>query len=350
MQIVKSTNPQIKAIFIEALSRGGLVVYPTETCYGIGVDASNPDAVSKLLEYKRRTEGRAISIATSSTEMAEEFVELNNTAKSIYESFLPGPITIISKSKHRTDPRLESEKGTLGIRIPAYNLLVEVISELNKPITATSANPYGKKTPYEINDIFENISKKQETLIDLVIDAGTLPHNPPSSVIDTTTEELNIYRTGQIDPNSFDFIESQTSKSTEETINLAENIIEKYNPEVILLNGELGAGKTHFVKGLALSLGINQVIKSPTYNYVNEYKSDSKMLIHFDAWRIQSLDDLEALKFKSWFQENNLVVIEWPTVISNLDSEFFEKIKGYLYIDIIVKDENTRIVKIYRKK
>src|SRR5690606_513305 len=96
----------------QVLNNGGLIIYPTETAYGVGVDATNPQAVSKLLEYKKRPEGKAISIAVDSENMAANYVDINIQAKNFYRTFLPGPVTIISNSTGKVDKRLESEKNT----------------------------------------------------------------------------------------------------------------------------------------------------------------------------------------------------------------------------------------------
>lgn len=357
MNILKIDDQNLIEKVIEVLSNGGLIIFPTETAYGVGVDATNSEAVSKLLEYKKRPEGKAISIAVDSEEMAEHYVDINKTAKNLYKNFLPGPLTVISKSKHIADLRLESEKETLGIRIPAYKLITDIIHVFGKPITSTSANSAGKKTPYSVQDILGNISDKQKDLVDLIIDAGELPHNPTSTVIDTTTEELTIHRQGRIDPTRISKVENRNSKSEQETIQLGEEIMKANinklpeKPVVFLLNGELGSGKTHFTKGIAKALGIDRVIKSPTYTYVNEYNiPESKVpgpkLLHFDAWRIQSEDDLKALRFPEWFKPGNVIVIEWPSVIMNLDEKFFEH-HDYIYIDFLTEKADDRIIRVY---
>lgn len=367
MKIVKLEDKNVLDLTLGALKDGEIVIFPTETCYGVGVDATNPEAVSKLLAYKKRPEGKAISIAVSNQEMAQQYVNLNQSAISLYKEFLPGALTIVSKSKGVVDSRLESENGTLGIRVPNYKFLLDLIEAFGKPITATSANSSGKKTPYSVDDILENISEKQKDLIGLIIDGSILPKNPPTTVIDTTTQDLTIHRKGRIDPKNIKTHAEKITSNVDETIVFARDfIIEnlhslKNSPIVILLNGELGVGKTHFTKGIAQGLGISKIIKSPTYNYVNEYKlegtqqdqseihlSSTSKLYHLDAWRIHSNQDLELLEFKSWFIPGNIIVIEWPSVIMNLDEEFFENI-SYFYIDFGVLKEDKRQIKIYFK-
>lgn len=350
MTVIKSEDPELVEKVISVLNSGGLVIFPTETSYGVGVDATNSNAVTRLLTYKKRPEGKAISIAVANQEIAKEYVDINSNAQNFYNNFLPGPVTVISNSQHKVDFRLESETGTLGVRIPNYKLMLDILEEFNKPITATSANTSGGRTPYSIDDILENLSEKNKELIDLIIDAGELPKNPPSTVIDTTSNDLTILRAGRIDPLKTKLLNTISTQSVEETIKVGKNIAKEYysesSPLLILLNGELGAGKTHLTKGIAKHLGIEQVIKSPTYNYVNEYKFNNHKLYHMDAWKIQSKEDLSSLEFYKWFEKGNVIVIEWPSVVMNLDIDFFEKI-SYLYIDFINHNVDTRQLKLY---
>lgn len=352
MKIIKLEDPNLLSEFTSTILSGGLVIFPTDTTYGVGVDGTNIDAVSKLLKYKKRSEGKAISIAVCNQSKAEEFVEINSQAKNFYKNFLPGPVTIISKSKHNTDSRLESESGTLGIRIPNHKIMLNLLEAVNKPLTATSANISGGKTPYNVEDILQNLPQKHIEMIDLIIDAGELPKNPPSTVIDTTTAELTILRTGRIDPVKTKLINTKTSQSEEETIELGRNFVEKFyskkEPLLVLLSGDLGAGKTHFTKGIAQKLGINNVIKSPTYNYVNEHKFDNNKLFHMDAWKIQSKEDLNSLGFYDWFKNGNVIVVEWPSVVMNLDEEFFKELK-YFYLEFSFNPNNSRTIKIFHK-
>lgn len=178
------------------LKSGGLVIYPTETLYGVGVDATNQGAVKKLIEYKNRPFGKPFSIAVTGPEMAKHYVVINKTAEELYKNFLPGPLTIISKGLHKVAPGIESEDGTLGIRIPDYKMVNEIVEKLGVPVTATSANASYKKRPYKISDILDNLSEKQKGLIDLIIDAGELPRSEPSTVIDTTLDEPITLRQG----------------------------------------------------------------------------------------------------------------------------------------------------------
>jgi len=214
------------------------------------VDALNQNAVDKLLAYKARREGKPLSIAVSDAQMAEQYVEVNDSARKMYERFLPGPVTVISKSRGNVARGVESEFGTLGIRIPKYDFVLELVKNFGRPITATSANGSGEKRPYTIQDIFDGLSEKQKGLIDLIIDVGELPHNLPSTVIDTTLSAPVIFRQGNIQLIANPNISILNSASEQETKDIAKRVLLKnWNAVketglVIGLNGSLGMGKT----------------------------------------------------------------------------------------------------------
>ncbi|RMD76948.1 threonylcarbamoyl-AMP synthase [Candidatus Dojkabacteria bacterium] len=336
---------------IEVLNKGGLIIYPTETCYGAGVDATNSEAVSVLLDYKNRPAGKAISVAVSSRERAEDLIEIPKESEYIFEKFLPGPLTVVGKSKSKVDERLESEKKTLGIRISSNLFFLKLCQEYGKPITSTSANISGERTPYKIDHILNTLTDKKKSLIDVIFDSGELAKNPPSTVVDISTSELKVYRSGGINP-KWHRILSVISKSVEDTIKFGESFFQQVgkfsDAKLILLSGDLGAGKTHFVKGLAKGLGIECTIKSPTYNYYNEFDlGNGGKFYHLDAWRIESTKEIELLGIRDWFvNKENVIAIEWPSVISTLDSTFFDS-TPYFFIMITNLGPSAREIRVY---
>lgn len=333
---------------VNVLSKGGIIIYPTETCYGIGVDATNPQAVAKLLEYKTFRGDKPISIAVSDIEMAQEYVELNDTAKHLYKQYLPGPFTIVSKGLKKVALGVESNIGTLGVRIPDFDFIRRLSQAFKKPITATSANVSYKKTPYELNDILDNTSKKQQDLIDLFVDAGKLPKNDPSTVIDTTLDDINILRQGDI---VIDFNHKVISKSEEETKKFGEKIVKNLisnndeKPVIICMQGELGAGKTHMTKGIAKVLGIEQEITSPTFIICREYKDCEyyNKFYHIDTYKLLEADEIYDVGFEEMISNKNLIVIEWAEKISKILKENSNRAK-IIWIKIYHKSEEERII------
>jgi L-threonylcarbamoyladenylate synthase len=343
MKIVKCDEDSIN-IAVEVLKSGGLVIYPTETLYGIGADATNPKAVLKLIKYKNRPFGKPFSIAVTDQEMAEKYVELNRVAKDIYRKFLPGPLTVVSKGLHNVAPGIESEEGNLAVRIPDYKLVTDIVSAFKLPVTSTSANASYKKRPYQVSDILDNLSDNQKKLIDLIIDAGLLPKNDPSTVIDTTPDDLVTLRQGQIKFNKENQI---LSKNEESTQNLAKEIWQKYEQHkgkraiVFALEGNMGTGKTQFTKGLAKAMGITDLVTSPTFALENEYKLK---LFHFDAWRLEKSDELKGLGFDKLIKDKEVISIEWAERVIDTIHEFDdEAIIIWIKILFGTKDEERII-------
>ncbi|OGH66244.1 MAG: hypothetical protein A3B90_02575 [Candidatus Magasanikbacteria bacterium RIFCSPHIGHO2_02_FULL_41_13] len=348
LRLTKNNQKEIIHQAIEVLAAGGLVIYPTETCYGIGADATSQAAIDKLLSYKTKRKDKALSIALTDKTMAAKYVEINKTAKNIYDNFLPGPITVVSRGKHKLAEGVESSMGTQGVRIPNYQLILDLLKEYKKPITATSANASYKKTPYSIADILDNTSKKQQALLDLAIDAGRLPKRKPSTVVDTTLDNIYILREGSMDFKSETVFLAQDLKGTE---NFVEKIFSKVQKQVgkkaivFLLQGDLGAGKTHFTKYLAKKLKVKDMVVSPTFTLCREYKGHfgrkSILLKHIDSYRFYEASEIEALDPKDLFQAPNIVVVEWANKVKEYIDQYLQK-AVVVKINIVVTGETSR--------
>lgn len=299
---------------VAVLQAGGLVIYPTDTVYGVAVDATNQTAVEKLLRYKGRQFTNPIPIAVDSMEMAEKYVELNIQARNLYQNFLPGPLTVVSKSKHQVCSLLEPPTGTLGVRMIEGELVEKIISRLGKPVTTTSAVGSGKRA-YTVESIMLEIAQSSKLEVDLVLDAGALPKAAPSAVVDTTYDQQVVLRPGVLELTEVD---SVVTHNASETVELGRKILEKYLPYlefksvVFALSGDLGAGKTHFTKGVAAALAVTDEILSPTFTIEREYAIDKgQSLYHLDVWRMQDVQELEVLELERKVQQGNVFVIEW---------------------------------------
>lgn len=367
MKIIHTQNypeSEIISLAVDTLQASGIVVYPTETCYGIGVDATNQVAVDKLMKYKSRREGKPLSIAVADRAMALKYAEINELADNLYKNYLPGPVTVVSKGLGKVARGVESEFGTIGIRIPDYPHILEIVSKLGRPITSTSANISYKKRPYSIEELLKETPKRQQELIDLIIDAGKLPGNEPSTVVDTTLNNLNVMRSGSLKFNE-NLTDSKLlfvadSNSAEETENFGAMVMLRFidtplkQPLVLALKGELGAGKTQFVKGLARSLRISDKISSPTYTIIDEYKYEfghrKGYLAHMDTWRVDGAEELSRTGYTDYFKAGNVLAIEWA------DKFFVEieaRIKEFggklLKIDFEYISETARRIKVYEE-
>ena len=347
------TNKTVEQVFTQAsqvIERGGLVVYPTETTYGLAVDPRQITAVNKLLQYKSRREGKPLSIAVSDQQMAEGYVKLNQQAQNFYQRFLPGPYTIISQVKDQAPlaAGVASEFQTLGIRIPDYPLILNWLKTLGHGITATGANASNQKRPYQISDILEHTSARQQQLLDLIIDVGELPHHLPSTVIDTTLSTPLVMRSQQRETaHSDQFI----SHSEQDTAAIAGRLLLKYwstitnQGLVIGLNGRLGMGKTVFAKAVAAFLDIKDTIVSPTYSYMNEYAyqrhQTQGMFYHVDAWKIDQAAELAQLKLAKLAQGGNVLVVEWWQQIADLLPKSLQE--QALVIELTGQDQDRKL-------
>lgn len=179
------------------MNKKRIYLYPTDTLYGLGVDATDPEAINVLRALKGEgREGKHFSITVSDLAMLDEYAYVTPLAEKLIEKFLPGKITIVLKPRN-----LPSELGVgtdeVGVRIPNNQLALNLIEKIGKPITATSANVSGmptKDTPAEILEQFGNNAH----LITDVIDGGQLVASDPSTVVDARDEEPIIIREGAI--------------------------------------------------------------------------------------------------------------------------------------------------------
>lgn len=342
------------AAALKVLQAGGLVIYPTETVYGAGVDATNQAAVNKLLAYKTRREGKPLSIAVSSQKMAADYVQINDQAQKLYQTFMPGPVTIVSLGRDKVAKGVQSEFGTLGIRIPDYQLVLDLVKKFGRPITATSANASGQKRPYSVDDLLANLSQKQLDLIDIILDIGTLPPNPPSTVIDTTLSTPVIIRKGnmaKIKHNS-----QLETKSPEETEAYAGRLMLKHWDNitqtglVIGLTGPLGAGKTTFTKGVAKFLNLTDNITSPTYTYLHEYEwrreGQRGWLFHADLWKLDQETDVVNLRLADCLGKNHIICVEWFEHGQKYLTEICRRMKVPLILVDIVDQDQTRLLQV----
>ncbi|MFH1837897.1 MAG: L-threonylcarbamoyladenylate synthase [Candidatus Kuenenbacteria bacterium] len=185
---------------IEILKSGGIIIYPTDTCYGIGVDATNKQAIKKLINLKGRDFKKPISIIVKNFEMAQKIGDFNFQAKKLFKKYLPGPLTLVIKKKksiYQLPNILTAGKRKIGTRMPDNKIALELVKKFNKPITTTSANISTKPECYSKQEILKQF-KKNIKKIDLILDAGKLSKTKPSTIIEVIGNKLKILRQGAI--------------------------------------------------------------------------------------------------------------------------------------------------------
>ncbi len=194
---VDQKKPDYKVIEEAAsiIKQGGLVIYPTETCYGLAANALDPKAVKRVYEVKNRPYNKPLSIAISDLEMAKKYAHFTTEAEKLAKELLPGPLTIALPKKPVIPDIVNPNR--IAIRIPDNPVAILLIREVGVPITATSANKTGDPPPYNINDAINSLVGN----VDLVIDVGQLPKVQPSTIVDFTEKPCPlITRVGPIPP------------------------------------------------------------------------------------------------------------------------------------------------------
>lgn len=166
----------------EVLSNGNLIVYPTETIYGIGGDPFDESVIEKIKEVKKAPLDKKISVAYNSLNHASEYLDIPELAWELGEEFLPGPLTIV----------VETEGGTEGIRIPDHPMAQRIIEDFG-PITSTSANVHGRPDPIDVDT-----AKIQLDGITLYVNCGDCRYGIGTTVV-KVTDEIEILREGVIE-------------------------------------------------------------------------------------------------------------------------------------------------------
>lgn len=169
----------------EALTAGQLVVYPTETVYGLGADALHEVAVERVFEAKNRNRSKPISMAVPDVETAREFVRLTEREEAFARQFLPGPVTLVVERRSMVPDVLTAGRDRVGVRIPDHDLSRELARRAG-PITATSANVSGTGSARRLEAVDEQIRE----LAAVVLDGGETPGGG-STVVDVSRGEIH---------------------------------------------------------------------------------------------------------------------------------------------------------------
>lgn len=169
-----------------------IIIYPTETCYGLGCSAFDKSSIKKVYDIKARDTNKPLIVLVDSIESWKKIASPSKTALELAKKYWPGPLTIVTKKKSIIPDELA--KDFIGVRISSHEIPNALIKELGCPIVSTSANLAGGLTPYSINDIPKYILDRA----DWVIDVGTLPNNPPSTVVKVDGEKVTVLRQGAI--------------------------------------------------------------------------------------------------------------------------------------------------------
>ncbi|HEX7226754.1 MAG TPA: L-threonylcarbamoyladenylate synthase, partial [Candidatus Binatia bacterium] len=176
---------------IASLKCGDVIVFPTETVYGLGADALNPAAVERIFQLKGRNPDTPIPIIVADQGMLKDLVqEIPPIARKLMEQFWPGPLTLVLPAAPGMPKQLLNRTGGVGVRISSEPIARQLAQELGHPLTATSANPSGRPAAATIEQAQDYFAAE----IGIFIDGGQLPSKIGSSVVEVIDDRIRIIR------------------------------------------------------------------------------------------------------------------------------------------------------------
>jgi L-threonylcarbamoyladenylate synthase len=182
---------------IEVLKQGGIIIFPTDTAFGIGCRIDNEKAVEKLFEIRKRPLDQAVPVLISGLEMAKEYAESipEDVIEKLIMPYWPGALTIVFKcQKDKVSKLITGGGDTIGLRMPNHKTMLEVIRQVGVPILGPSANFHGENTPFDTKDLNPSLASK----VDFVLE-GECALRKTSTVVDCTQTPWKILRQGAID-------------------------------------------------------------------------------------------------------------------------------------------------------
>ncbi|HMN23619.1 MAG: threonylcarbamoyl-AMP synthase [Ignavibacteriaceae bacterium] len=193
-------NPQIRFISkaVDVLKSGGIIIFPTDTYYGLGCDLFNRDGIEQILSIKNETDTKLFSFICSDLKDISKYAKVSDYAYRTMKHLLPGPYTFILPAAKVIPKKLWSKRKTVGIRVPDHAVTLQIVKELGNPIASTSATTrLGEPLfdPFEIKNIFNS-------RVDLMLASNAMNFDP-SSVVDLSGEEPEIIREGAGDVSLF---------------------------------------------------------------------------------------------------------------------------------------------------
>lgn len=198
MTVLSCTTDNLNEIIAKAsrvLNSGGIIAYPTESFYALGVLVDNENAVKRLFELKGRPPEKPLPLIVGDTDVLLSVVQcIPDQAIELMERFWPGPLTLVLKAREDVSHLLTGGTGNVAVRIPGESAALYLAKALRLPITATSANPSAKPPAETAGAVIDYFGER----VDLIIDDGSSPGGKPSTIVDVTVVPLRILREGRV--------------------------------------------------------------------------------------------------------------------------------------------------------
>ncbi|NQT23932.1 threonylcarbamoyl-AMP synthase [candidate division KSB1 bacterium] len=179
----------------QILQEGGVIGYPTETVYGLGCDAFNPDAVRHIADIKGRDKNKPFLILLPDSDALSNITtELPDYVQALTRQFWPGPLTLLVRHQNQFPDDLTQGQSLIGVRVSSDPFCMAMMQSYNHPVVSTSANPAGEKPAQSCQDVIRYF----ENQIDAILDGGERNSQLPSTILDASTETLRLIREGAI--------------------------------------------------------------------------------------------------------------------------------------------------------
>lgn len=236
-----TTDHEIE-IAAQILRDGGLVAFPTETVYGLGADASNPEAIRKIFVAKGRPADHPVIVhIADASELKHWAAQVPNSAWVLAEKFWPGPLTLVLKRAGRVSDLITGGQDTVGVRVPSHPLARQLLKAFGGGIAAPSANSFGRLSPTTARHVGEELGDA----VELVLDGGPCAVGIESTIVDLSGAQPSILRPGAI-----------SAAQIEEALSVTLGVLSSMSPRAP------GALATHYAPRTALVLTHDQDVES----------------------------------------------------------------------------------------
>mgnify|MGYP003637096981 CR=1 FL=1 len=301
----------IASKYIQAIKNGEVVAFPTETVYGLGADAWNPEAIAKVFETKGRPSDNPLIVHISDFDQINKFAaEVPEFAQLLIEEFWPGPLTLVFKKKPEVLDIVTSGLTTVAIRMPANDIAISLISDTN-PLVAPSANRSGAPSPTKASHVMADFGSSV-----LVIDGGSTQVGLESTVLDISGDQPMILRPGVIGKDQLEKVLNQTVLIDDKSSEKPKSPGQKYSHYKPKAEVKWLGSKDEFEDTSSLFLLLNTEIEQQNIiNYNQDFEKLAREL--YDRFRQADIDGYKKVIIEPFDERYDSSVI--PALLNRIE-------------------------------
>lgn len=187
------------ALIVSEILSGKVVIFPTETSYGLGCDATNQEAVDRIFQIKGRSDNKPLLVVVDSVQTARKYLFWNYYLDQMAQSYWPGPLTVVGRyAMGNLAKGVVGPDETLAVRVTDFSLLKSITEKIGRPLVATSANLAGEPSLYSANELIK-VFENREHQPDILLDFGDLERRPNTTMVSAIGAKMSIIRQGGLD-------------------------------------------------------------------------------------------------------------------------------------------------------